>query len=82
MADSFLPDETTEKLRTYCRQRNNLISSASGASRRMQKFLKFLNFRLDVVVKDVCGLMASLKWLRKKYKENPILFPHWALVHP
>ena len=25
---------------------------------------------------------ASLKWLRKKYKANPILFPHWILVHP
>jgi transposase len=56
LTSSFLPDETTEKLRTYCRQRSNLISSSSGASRRMQKFLKFLNFRLDVVVKDVCGL--------------------------
>ncbi|GAJ01570.1 unnamed protein product, partial [marine sediment metagenome] len=22
----------------------------------MQKYLKFLNFRLDVVVKDICGL--------------------------
>lgn len=56
LTSSFLPDETTEKLRTYCRQRKNLISSASGASRKMQKYLKFLNFRLDVVVKDVCGL--------------------------
>ena len=56
LTSSFLPDETTEKLRTYCRQRNNLIASASGASRKMQKYLKFLNFRLDVVVKDVCGL--------------------------
>ncbi len=56
LTSSFLPDETTEKLRTYCRQRKNLISSASGACRKMQKFLKFLNFRLDVVVKDVCGL--------------------------
>ena len=26
--------------------------------------------------------MASVKWLRKKYRTNPILFPHWALVHP
>jgi len=56
LTSSFLPDETTEKLRTYCRQRNNLIASSSGASRKMQKYLKFLNFRLDVVVKDVCGL--------------------------
>jgi len=56
LTSSFLPDETTEKLRTYCRQRSNLLSSAAGASRKMQKYLKFLNFRLDVVVKDVCGL--------------------------
>ena len=25
---------------------------------------------------------ASIKWLRKKYKECPTLFPHWKLVHP
>lgn len=56
LTSSFLPDEITEKLRTYCRQRSNLISLSSGASRKMQKYLKFLNFRLDVVVKDVCGL--------------------------
>lgn len=56
LSGSFLPDETTEKLRTYCRQRSNWIDLASGASRKMQKYLKLLNFRLDVVVKDVCGL--------------------------
>ena len=56
LSSSFLPDETTEILRTYCRQRSNWIDAASVASRKMQKFLKFLNFRLDVVVKDVCGL--------------------------
>lgn len=56
LTSSFLPDETTEKLRTYCRQRSNLISTAAGSARKMQKYLKFLNFRLDVVVKDVCGL--------------------------
>jgi len=56
LTSSFLPDESTEKLRTYCRQRSNLIELASGASRKMQKYLKFLNFRLDVVVKDICGL--------------------------
>ena len=56
LTSSFLPEETTEKLRTYCRQRSNLIQLSAGASRKMQKYLKFLNFRLDVVVKDVCGL--------------------------
>jgi transposase len=56
LTSSFLPDESTEILRTYCRQRSNLIELSSGTSRKMQKYLKFLNFRLDVVVKDVCGL--------------------------
>jgi len=26
--------------------------------------------------------MASVKWLLKKYRTNPTLFQHWALVHP
>jgi transposase len=56
LTSSFLPEETTEILRTYCRQRSNMIHLASATSRKMQKYLKFLNFRLDVVVKDVCGL--------------------------
>lgn len=56
LSSSFLPDHDTEILRTYSRQRNNIIHQASAASRKMQKYLKFLNFRLDVVVKDVCGL--------------------------
>lgn len=56
LTSSFLPDEQTEILRTYSRQRANLIHQAASVSRRMQKFLKFLNFRLDVVVKDICGL--------------------------
>jgi hypothetical protein len=51
-----LPDETTEQLRTYCRQRTNWIDLAAETSHKMQKNLKLLNFRLDVVVKDICGL--------------------------
>ena len=70
LTSSFLPDETTEKLRTYCRQRSTLLSSAAGASRKMQKFLKFLNFRLDVVVKDVCGL-TGLAIIEDICKGNP-----------
>jgi transposase len=46
LTSSFLPDEQTEILRTYSRQRNNLIHQAASASRKMQKYLKFLNFRL------------------------------------
>lgn len=56
LTGSFLPNEITEQLRTYCRQRGNWIELAAEASHKMQKYLKLLNFRLDVVVKDVCGL--------------------------
>jgi transposase len=56
LTGSFLPDETTETLRTFCRQRNNWIDLSAEASHKMQKYLKLLNFRLDVVVRDICGL--------------------------
>jgi len=56
LTGSFLPDQTTEQLRTYCRQRTNMIDLAAEASNKMQKYLKLLNFRLDVVVNDICGL--------------------------
>ena len=69
LTSSFLPDESTEILRTYCRQRSNWISLASSASRKMQKYLKFLNFRLDVVVKDICGL-TGLKIIEDICKGN------------
>jgi transposase len=53
---SFLPDQSTERLRTLCRHRANMIDLKADASHKMQKFLKLLNFRLDVVVRDVTGL--------------------------
>ena len=56
LTGSFLPDQVTEELRTYCRQRTNMIDLAAEASHKMQKYLKVLNFRLDVVVSDICGL--------------------------
>lgn len=56
LTSSFLPDQITEQLRTYCRQRTNWIDLAAEASHKMQKYLKLLNFRLDVVVNDICGL--------------------------
>ena len=55
LSGSFLPDDATEHLRTLCRHRSNLIDSASSTSAKMQKYLRLLNLRLDVVVNDVCG---------------------------
>ena len=56
LTGSFLPDEATEQLRTYCRHRTNLLQQSADTTRKMQKYLRLLNLRLDVVVKDVTGL--------------------------
>jgi transposase len=56
LSGSFLPDQATEQLRTLCRHRANLLDSAAAASKKMQKYLRLLNLRLDVVVNDICGL--------------------------
>jgi len=56
LPSSFLPDNTTERLRTLCRHRANMIAMKADTCHKMQKFLKWLNFRLDVVVRDVTGL--------------------------
>jgi transposase len=56
LSGSFLPDDATEQLRTYCRHRTNLLEQAADTSRKMQKYLRLLNMRLDVVVNDVTGL--------------------------
>lgn len=60
LTGSFLPDGKTEELRTYCRHRSNLINSAASTSNKMQKYLRLLNLRLDVVVRDICGLTGLL----------------------
>jgi transposase len=59
LSSSFLPDRNTEELRTYCRHRANLIHTAASTSKKMQKYLRLLNLRLDVVVKDICGLTGQ-----------------------
>jgi len=60
LSSSFLPDGKTEELRTYCRQRANLIHQSASTSKKMQKNLRLLNLRLDVVVNDICGLTGLL----------------------
>jgi transposase len=53
---SFLPDSMTEQLRTFSRHRLNLIQQEADCVRKMQKYLRLLNVRLDVVLKDITGL--------------------------
>jgi len=59
LSGSFLPDEATEQLRTYCRHRAGLIDLAADTTRKMQKYLRLVNLRLDVVVKDIVGLTGQ-----------------------
>jgi hypothetical protein len=49
-------DVKTEQLRTYCRHRSNMLHQAASTSKKMQKYLRLLNLRLDVVVNDICSL--------------------------
>lgn len=45
---------------------------------------KQLNRRLIKWAKWEKGLytLRAVRWLRGKYRQNPALFPHWAVVHP
>ena len=52
---SFQPDEFTEELRTYARQRKNLIEGASQYVNKMQKALILMNLQLPIVLSDITG---------------------------
>ena len=59
LSSSFLPDSTTDIIRTYSRHRQNLIQQSSRTVLKVQKYLRLMNMRLDVVVKDVVGLTGT-----------------------
>jgi transposase len=52
---SFLPDIDTEELRTLSRHRDFLRKQAAKYITRMQKSLRLMNFRLDIVLSDITG---------------------------
>ena len=55
LSASFLPDSDTDVIRTYSRHRLNLINQSASCVKRMQKYLRLMNMRLEVVVKDIVG---------------------------
>lgn len=57
---SFLPDKKTEQLRTYTKYQANTLNSSEATCKKMQKYLRLINFRLDVVVNAICGLKGLL----------------------
>lgn len=52
---SFQPKASTRVLRTYVRQRKNLVSLSSDSVRRMQKALELMNIKLHTVISDILG---------------------------
>lgn len=52
---SFQPDDRIRMLRTYLRQRDTLIRSASSHIQRMQKALTLMNIKLHNVISDITG---------------------------
>lgn len=78
LTGSFLPDAATEQLRTYCRHRSNLIDTSADTTRKMQKYLRLLNLRFDVVVKDITGLtgLAIIEAICKGETNAEVLASH------
>ena len=59
LSSSFLPDSTTDVIRTYSRHRQNLVKQSARTVLKIQKYLRLMNMRLDVVVKDIVGLTGT-----------------------
>jgi transposase len=51
----FQPDEDFRVLRTYVRQRKNIILKSSDEVRRMQKALELMNIKVHTVISDILG---------------------------
>ena len=59
----FQPDEATQTLRDYVRQRANLVRLSGQHVQRMQKALELMNLKLTNVLGDVTGV-TGLKIIR------------------
>jgi hypothetical protein len=59
LSSSFLPDSTTDIIRTYSRHRQNILKQSGATVQKMQKYLRLMNLRLDVVVNDIVGLTGK-----------------------
>lgn len=57
---SFQPEGQTRMLRTYVRQRKNLIKIGADSVRRMQKALELMNIKLHLVLSDLLGKTGML----------------------
>jgi transposase len=70
---AFQPDEATQTLRDYVRQRSNHVRLSSHHILRMQKALQLMNLKLTKVLGDITGL-TGLKIIRAilKGERDPV----------
>lgn len=75
-------EELADEIRPVLRGIINYYGKFSKG--HMRYIFNRMNARLIKWVKWEKGLhkLQAVKWLKRKYKENPNLFPHWQLVHP
>src|SRR5215469_2898525 len=59
LRNSFRPAQEIRRLRTYWRQRNDLVRSASRHIQRMQKTLTQMNVQLANVLADITGMTGQ-----------------------
>jgi transposase len=59
LRNSFRPAQEIRRLRTYWRQRNDLVRSASRYIQRMQKTLTQMNVQLANVLADITGMTGQ-----------------------
>ena len=59
LRNSFRPAEEIRRLRTYWRQRNDLLKSAGRHIQRVQKVLTQMNVQLANVISDLSGLTGQ-----------------------
>ncbi len=73
LSGSFRPEDQICKLRSYIRQRDNLIKSACVHVQRMQKALTQMNIQLHRVISDITGT-TGLSIIREivSGERNPI----------
>ena len=79
---AFRPDEATCLLRSYLRQRANVIGAAARHIQHMQKALQQMNLKLTTVLSDITGLTgqkiirAILKGVRDPQQLAQLRHPH------
>jgi transposase len=59
LRNSFRPTQEIRTLRTYWRQRNDLVQAAGRHIQRMQKALTQMNIQLANVLSDVSGMTGQ-----------------------